>query len=71
MRTARRNRIAVDSEQDRAPAVPPGSRQGEVASLTSGSTKDMAEEEKTKEEPKQDSGKPIKNGGYTSPVQMY
>jgi hypothetical protein len=71
MRTARRSRIAVDSEGDRAPAVPPASRLDEADSLTSGSMKDMAEEEKPKEEPKQDSGKSIKNGGYTIPVQMY
>jgi hypothetical protein len=31
----------------------------------------MAEEEKPKEEPKQDSRKPVNNGGYTIPVQMY
>jgi hypothetical protein len=31
----------------------------------------MAEEEKSKEEPKQDSRKPVNNGGYTIPVQMY
>jgi hypothetical protein len=71
MRTARGNKIAVDFEGDRAPAAPPEGRRDEAASLTSGSTKDMAEEEKTKEEPKQDSGKSIKNGGYTIPVQMY
>ncbi len=71
MRTARGNRIAVDSEGDRNPAVPPEGHLGEVAGLTSGSVEDMAEEEKPKEEPKQDSGKSIKNGGYTIPAQMY
>jgi hypothetical protein len=71
MRTARGNRTAVDSEGDRAPAVPAEGRRDDNASLTSGSSKDMAEEEKPKEEPKQDSRKPVNNGGYTIPVQMY
>jgi hypothetical protein len=38
--------------------------------VTSGPVKNMAEEEKPREEPKQDSKKTTKNGGYTIPAQM-
>jgi len=71
MRTARDKKLVVDSDGDGNPTMPPESRRDQPAGLTSGSSKDMAEEEKSKEEPKQDSSKPIKNGGYTIPVQMY
>ena len=71
MRAARGNKLAVNSDGGRNPTMPPENRRDEAAGLTSGSSKDMAEEEKPKEEPKQDTKKPINNGGYTIPVQMY
>jgi|GEM_PF-1975082 len=71
MRAARGKRLAVDSQGERNRTQPPESHRDEAAGLTSGASKDMAEEEKSKEEPKQDSRKPVNNGGYTIPVQMY
>ncbi len=71
MRAARGKKRAVYSRGNRIRTLPPESRRDDAAGLTSGSSKDMAEEEKPKEEPKQDSRKPVNNGGYTIPVQMY
>jgi len=71
MRKTGSNEPAVHTEGDQELTPLAAGRQDGAADLSSGHAENMADEEKPKEEPKQDSNKPVKNGGYTIPVQMY
>lgn len=71
MRATGTKKLAVHPEGDQELTPMAVDRQDGATGLSPGPVDDMAEEEKPKEEPKQDSAKPVKNGGYTIPVQMY